>query len=64
MPNYGRGCLISTLITVPINFWRNSDLFKKKEPFSSSKIDQVRAFLSNFPKKISQIHIIYLSTVI
>ena len=29
---------------VPINFWRNSDLFKKKERFSSSKIDKVRAF--------------------
>ena len=29
----------------PINFWRNSDLFKKKEHFSSSKTDEVRAFL-------------------
>ena len=29
---------------VPINFWRNSDPFKKKEHFSSSKIDRVRAF--------------------
>ena len=44
MPHYGRGCRISTLIMVPINFWRNSDLFKKKEHFSSSKIDKVRAF--------------------
>ena len=44
MPHYGRGCRISTLIMVPINFWRNSDLFKKKEHFSSSKIDNFRAF--------------------
>ena len=36
---------------VPINFWRNSDPFKKEEHFSTSKIDRVRAFvgyLSNF----------------
>ena len=42
--------LTSTLIMVPINFWRNSDPFKK-EHFSSSKIYWVRAFfvnLSNF----------------
>ena len=37
------GYHISTLIMVPINFWRNSDLFKKKRN-SSSKIDKVRAF--------------------
>ena len=36
--------IIITLIMVPINFWRNSDLFKKKKRFSSSKIDKVRAF--------------------
>ena len=32
----------SSLITLPINLWRNSDLLKK-EPFSSSNIDQFRA---------------------
>ena len=47
MPHYGRWCRISTLIMVPINFWQNSDLFKKKEHFFSSKIDKVRAFQRN-----------------
>ena len=53
MPDYAQRCRTSTLIMVPINFWRNSDPFKKKEHFSSSKIDQVRAFFvnpSNFQK--------------
>ena len=53
MPDYARRCRTSTLIMVPINFWRNSDPFKKKEHFSSSKNDRVRAFfanLSNFQK--------------
>ena len=27
VPHYAIGCRISTLIMVPINFWRNSDLF-------------------------------------
>ena len=35
----------SPLMMVPINFWWNSDLFKKKEHFSSSKTDKVRTFL-------------------
>ena len=30
---------------LPIDFWRNSDLFEKKEHFSSSKTAKVRAFL-------------------
>ena len=47
MPDYTHRCRTSTLIMVPINFWRNSDLFKKKEHFSSSKIDRVRVFLVN-----------------
>ena len=41
------------LMTAPIFFWRNSDLFKKKT-FSSSKIDKIRAFLEisqNFTRK-------------
>ena len=33
MLHYGHGCRISSLIMVPINFWRNSDLFKKKRTF-------------------------------
>ena len=52
MPDYAHKCRTSTLKMVPINFWRNSDPFKKKEHFSSSKIDRVRAFLikpSKFP---------------
>ena len=40
---YGHGCRISILIMLPMNFWRNSDLFKKKEQYSSLNIDQVRA---------------------
>ena len=32
-----------SLITLQINFWQNSDLFDKKEHFSYSNIDQVRA---------------------
>ena len=44
MPHCGCVCSNSTLIMVPINFWRNSDLFKKKEHLSSSKIDNFRAF--------------------
>ena len=41
MPDYAWRCRTSTLIMVPINFWRNSDPFKKKEHFSSSKTDRV-----------------------
>ena len=45
MSHYGRGCHISTIIMVPINFWRNFDLFFfKKGIFSSLKIDKVRVF--------------------
>ena len=33
MPEYARRCQTSTLIRVPINFWRNSDPFKKKTFF-------------------------------
>ena len=40
----------STLIMIPINLWQDSDPFKKKEHFSSSKIDRVRAFLTNLSK--------------
>ena len=35
------------LALVPINFWRNSDPFEKKEHLSSSKNDRFRAFLVN-----------------
>ena len=50
MPEYTHRCR-TILIMVPINYWRNSDPFKKKH-FCSSNIDLVRAFL-----KISQIFI-------
>ena len=46
---------IRVLMTAPIFFWRNSDLFLKKEHFSSSKIEEIRAFsikLSEFHWKI------------
>ena len=33
MPNYAHRCRTSTLIIVPINFWRNSDPFKKRTFF-------------------------------
>ena len=57
MPHYGRGCRISTLIMVPINFWRNSDLFKKKNIFLAQKLTILELFKENlwkFSKKISQ----------
>ena len=50
--------VMGSLMTAPIFFWRNSDLFKKKEHFSSSKIDKIRAFLEisqNFHEKIAKI---------
>ena len=34
MPNYERRCRISTLIMIPINFWRNSDPLKEKNKLS------------------------------
>ena len=33
MPDYAQKCRTRSLIMVPIEFWRNSDLFKKKEHF-------------------------------
>ena len=50
MPDYAWRCRTSTLIMIPIDIWRNSDLFKNKERFSSSKIDQVRAFQRKYLK--------------
>ena len=47
MPDYAWRCWTSTLIMVPINFWQNSDPFKKKEHFSSSKTNRVKAFFVN-----------------
>ena len=38
------------LIIVPISFWQDSDPFKKKEHFSGSKIDGIRAFFINILK--------------
>ena len=35
-------CNASFLVMLPFDFWRNSDLFEKKEHFSSSKTDKVR----------------------
>ena len=67
MPHYGRGCRISTLIMVPINFWRNSDLFKKKNIFLAQKLTILELFkenLWNFSKKISQTQNINLWNVL
>ena len=50
MPYYAQRCQTSTLIMVPINFWRNSDPFKRKQHFSSSKIDRV------FDKSLKNFH--------
>ena len=47
MSHYGRGYRISTLIIVSINFWRNSDLFKKKKIF----LAQIMTELERFEKK-------------
>ena len=41
-------CHTSTLIMVQINFWLNSDPFKKREISYSSEIDRVRVFFVNF----------------
>ena len=35
-------CNASFLVMLPFDFWRNSDLFEKKEHFFSSKTDKVR----------------------
>ena len=58
MLHYGRGCHISTIIMVPINFWQNSDLFEKKNVFLAQKLpklDHFKEILSEFSKKISEI---------
>ena len=56
MLEYARMCRTSTLIMVPINFWRISDLVLKKEHFSSSKIDKARAFQTkSFSSKIDKV---------
>ena len=63
MPHYASGCRISTLIMKPINFWRNSDLLKKKNIFLAqklTKLEHCKENLWNFSKKISQIHSINL----
>ena len=55
--NYGHWCSTDTLITVPMNFWCNSDLFKQNS-FLAQKLTNLEHFkgnLLNFPKKICQI---------
>ena len=49
MPDYAWRCRTSTLIMVPINFWRNSDTFKKKH-FLAQKLNKLEHF-----SQISQI---------
>ena len=66
MPHYSRRCRISTLIMVPINFWRNSDLFKKKNIFLAQKLIKLEHFKENlwkYSKEISQIQNINLWNV-
>ena len=45
MPDRAQGCRTNPLTMVLMDFLRNSDLFEKKEHFSSSLTDNVRAFL-------------------
>ena len=45
MPDYTRRCRTSPLIMVPINFWRNSDPFKKKNIFLAQKLTKLEHFL-------------------
>ena len=47
MPHYAIGCRISSLIMVPINFWRNSDLFKKKKVFLAQILTEIEHFKEN-----------------
>ena len=42
--DYAHWCRTSTLIMVPINFWRNSDLFKKKNIFLAQKLTELEHF--------------------
>ena len=44
LPDYARRCRTSTLIMVPINFWRNSDPFKKKKIFLTQQLTMIRHF--------------------
>ena len=45
MPDYAHRYRTSTLIMVPINFWRNSDQFKKKNIFLAQKLTVLEHFL-------------------
>ena len=55
MLHCGRGCHISTLILVPINFWQISGLFKKL-----TKLEHFKENVWNFTEKISQLQNINL----
>ena len=43
-PDYAHKCRTSTLIMVPINYWQNSDPFKKKH-FLAQKFTKLEHFL-------------------
>ena len=45
MPDCAWRCRTSTLIMVPINFWRNSDPFKKKSILITQKLTKLEHFL-------------------
>ena len=45
IPDYARRCRTSTLITIPINFWRNSDPFTEKKIFLAQKFTELEHFL-------------------
>ena len=56
-PDLAPGGRTRSMIIVPIEFWQNSVLFKKRT-FSRPKIDKIRAFfrnLSKFHEKIAKI---------
>ena len=56
MLDYERRCRISTLIMVPISFWRNSDLFKKKIVFLAQKLTKLEHFKEKASTKIPRGH--------
>ena len=45
IPDYAQRCRTSTLMMVPINFWRNSDPFEKEEVFLAQRLKELEHFL-------------------
>ena len=60
MSDYAHRCRTSTLIMIPINFWRNSDHLKKKNIFLAQKLT---VLLQNFFCKSLKFSIVNLSNM-